>query len=126
MWRGHFINFLFFLFILLNGGTQVLADPVSAPMVELPSAIHFLTPAGDDVEVGPGTYQVEVAENWLKLDSKGESWTGAILLDASQGPHEEGIAGPEVRTVSDPDHPELLHLALLMPGGRGLETMTTN
>jgi len=109
----------------------VLASPLafgqepSSLKIELSTPLHFLTPAGDDVVVESGTYRIEAAENWLKLVPEGESSTSSFLLDASQGHHEEDIAESEVRMVSDPDYPELLHLALLMPGGKGLETIGT-
>ncbi|MGD9850897.1 MAG: hypothetical protein AB7T38_06505 [Nitrospirales bacterium] len=116
---------LFSCFGFFANLVPVLATSASGAQVEFSSALHFLTPAGDDVEVGPGIYEVEAAESWLKLVLEGEGSTGAILLDANHGPHEVAIVGPEVRTYSDPDHPELLHLALLMPGGTGLEAIGT-
>lgn len=125
MRREPFIIGLFSILLIWAGVTQVLAAPTSTVTVALTSPIHFLTPAGDDVEVGPGIYEVEATESWLKLLPEGESASNAVLLEANQGPHEEGITKPEVRTISNPDTPEVLHLALLMPGGVGREAVGT-
>ena len=62
-----FITCLFSILIMVVGPTLALAETTSTTTVELPTAIHFLTPAGEDIEVGPGVYQVEAAEAWLKL-----------------------------------------------------------
>ena len=43
------------------------ASAVTTIKVELPVIIHFLSAAGDDVEVGPGAFHLEPAESWLKL-----------------------------------------------------------
>ena len=108
---------LFSILIMGVWPTWALAANALTTTVELPTAIHFLTPAGDDVEVGSGIYQVEVAESWLKLVPEGESPSNAVLLEANRGPHEEDVLEPVVRTISNPDTPEVLHLAFLMPDG---------
>jgi hypothetical protein len=93
--------------------------------VEFPGVIHFLNPAGDDIEVGPGVYQVKAAESWLKLVPEGKSPSRAVLLEANRGPHEEKVTERLVRTISDPETPDILHLALLMPDGFGMEAVGT-
>ncbi|MGV7229822.1 MAG: hypothetical protein ACQ9IQ_14315 [Nitrospirales bacterium] len=120
-----FITCLFSILIMVVGVTQVVAGTTSTTTVEFSSAIHFLNPAGEDVEVGPGVYQVEAVESWLKLLPVGESRSAAVLLEANREPHEEEISEPVVRTLSDPDHPEVLHLAFLMPDGIGMEAVGT-
>lgn len=125
MQRKLFINILFSLFIFLIGGTPALAKAVSAPTVELTSPVHFVTPSGEDVEVEPGIYQVEAAEDWLKLVAQGESRTTSILIEAIRGPHEENISEPLVRTISNPETPDVLHLAFLTPDGVGMEAVGT-
>ncbi|HQU28931.1 MAG TPA: hypothetical protein PKZ24_07205 [Nitrospirales bacterium] len=62
MRRELIINLLFSILIMVAGVTQVLAGTISAPMVEFPAVFHFLTLAGDVIEVGPGVFQVEAAE----------------------------------------------------------------
>ena len=124
--RQHpFISVLFSILIVVVGSTLALAETTSTTTVEFSSAIHFLTPAGDDIEVGPGIYEVEAAESWLKLVPEGESRSTALLLEANRGPHEEDVTAPLVRTSSSPDTPEVLHVALLMPDGIGMEAVGT-
>lgn len=125
MCRGPFINLLFSIFFLLNGGTQVLAETAPAITVELPFVIHFLTPAGDDVEVGPGRYEVEVAESWLKLVPEAEGPASAVLLEATSGTHEENVTETTVRLEGDPDNSDVFHLAMLLQDGTGLEAVGT-
>ena len=125
MRREPFIIGLFSILIIWVGGTQVVAGTTSSTTVELTSPLHFLTPAGDDVVVGSGVFQVEAAESWLKLVPEGESRSMAVLLEANRGPHEEDITEPVVRTLSDPDNPEVLHLAFLMADGVGMEAVGT-
>lgn len=124
--RQHsFISVLFFILSMVVGSTLALAETTSTTTVELPTAIHFLTPAGDDIEVGPGIYEVEAAESWLKLVPEGESRSTALLLEANRGPHEEDVTAPSVRTSSSPNTPEVLHVALLLPDGIGMEAVGT-
>ena len=116
---------LFSILIMGVWPTLALAANALTTTVELPTAIHFLTPAGDDVEVGPGVYQVEAVESWLKLVPEGASPSNAVLLEANRGPHEEDVTEPVVRTISNPETPEVLHLAFLMPDGFGMEAVGT-
>lgn len=44
-------------------GSRVTANTASSIILELPQAVHFLAPGGEDVVVGPGTYEVEAVEN---------------------------------------------------------------
>jgi len=116
--------FLFWLAIVVGGTTGVFANTTEST-IELPKAIHFLTPAGDDVEVGPGTYHVEAAEAWLKLVPEGEGPASAILLEATVGEHDKPVADPSIRLDQDPENQDVFHLAMLQPGGMGLEAVGT-
>ncbi len=102
MRRKSFINCLISILFIWAWGTQVLAASTSAPTVELPAVIHFLTPAGEDIEVGPGVYQVEATESCLKLVHERESPSRAVLLEANRGPHEEKVPEPLVRNYFHP------------------------
>ncbi|WP_342348923.1 hypothetical protein, partial [uncultured Nitrospira sp.] len=93
--------------------------------MELPVVIHFLTPAGDDIEVGPGVYQVEATESWLKLVPEGESRSAGVLLDATQGSHEETLTESVVRSTGDRENSDVFHLAMLFQDGTGLEVVGT-
>ena len=87
MRRKSFINCLISILFLWAWGTQVLAASTSASTVEFPDVIHFLTPPGDDIEVGPGVFQVEATESWFRLVTEGEFPLRAVLLEANRGPH---------------------------------------
>ena len=105
------------MLLIVIGARLLLASNPLMTTVEFTSVIHFLTPAGDGVEVGPGVYEVGAADSWLKFLPEGEAPSSAILIDATQGPHEEEIAEPLVRAISSPDTPDVLQVTLLMPDG---------
>ena len=125
MRRELFITCLFSILIMVVGPTLALAETTSTTTVQLSTAIHFLNPAGDDVEVGPGTYQVEPAESWLKIVPEGEEATAAVLIEASRGTHEEEITKQAVRLEPSATNLDVVHLALLLPDGTGLEAVGT-
>lgn len=120
-----FINCLFSILIMLVGPTLVLGETTSTTTVELPAVIHFLTPAGDDIEVGPGIYEVETAESWLKLVPEGQGRTEAVLLEATGGTHDETVTAPTVRLEGVGENADVFHLGLLLPDGTGLEAIGT-
>ena len=117
--------FLLIVFGCLAFPTQSFAADSQSPAIEFTQSIHFLTPAEDDVEMGPGIYEVEATESWLKLVPQGESRSKAVLLEANRGSHEEDVMEPVVRTISNPETPEVIHVALLMPDGFGMEAVGT-
>lgn len=71
--------------VFLMTGTEVLA----ASTVTFEQSVHFFTPSGDDVLVEVGDYEVEVAEEWLRLIPKGGERSDAILLNAREMPSKE-------------------------------------
>ena len=113
------------LIVVLNGVAKGGAEEPTPLMVQFHQTWHFLTPSAEDVEVGPGMYQVEAAESWLKLLPEGESRSAAVLLEATQGNHEETLTEPVVRAGADPDNPDVFHLAMLLSDGSGLEAIGT-
>ena len=119
-----FCTCLFSILTIVGGSTLALAETASTT-VEFPSAIHFLTPAGDDIEVSQGSYEVEAAESWLKLVPEGQGRMEAVLLDAVQGKHEEPLTEITVRLEEDPENQDVFHLVLLRSDGSGLEAMGT-
>ena len=48
----------------------LVATMSSLPNIDLPKAVHFMTPNDEDVMVGPGTYTVEATEQGLRLTSQ--------------------------------------------------------
>lgn len=113
------VSFLTFLACLDTG----FSEPPKSLTVHLKATYQFLTPSGGNVEVGPGFYQVVVVESWFKLMPEGEGPTSAVLLEGTLGTHEENLTEPEVRLTGNAENPDLLHLALLQPEGKGLEAI---
>jgi hypothetical protein len=59
------------LMAVLGGDNALSADTVAPlPTLELPKGVHFLGPEGEDVLVGPGTFEVDAVENGLRLKPK--------------------------------------------------------
>jgi hypothetical protein len=87
--------------------------------VKFDKAIHFFAADGSDVVVAPGTYQVEAAEEWLRL-IPGER-RDALLLDAQSTQHEETIE--ESIALSFSGDEDTHHLVLLLPGGKSLQSI---
>ncbi len=117
------IHCLLSLFTLVAGASLALA--ASLTTVEFTSSLHFLTPAGENIEVGPGVYRVEAADLWLKLLPENKASSSGLLIEATRGAHEEDVTEPLVKTISNPDTPDVLQVAILMPNGTGLESTGT-
>lgn len=123
--RSHSVMKHIFIRSILGLLFLVMANPIFAAetspgsTVTLDQAIHFLASDGSDVVVGPGTYQVEAAEEWLRVipGERREAW----LLEATPTRHEETLDAPVALAVSgEEDH---YHMIVLLPGGTGLETI---
>ncbi len=89
--------------------------------IELEQAVHFFTPGGDDVVIGPGTLGVEVAENWLQFTPIGAEKTEAVLIQTQKGQHEETLQEAKALSVSDGEG--LHRVALLLTKGLSLEAV---
>ena len=107
------------LLILAMTNPIYATETSPAPVVKIETAIHFLVTDGSDVLVQPGTYQLEVAEDWLRL-VPGER-RDALLLDAHQTQHEENLHAP--KALLQEEERNEYRLALLLPGGTGLEAI---
>ena len=116
----------FSLVMIFSWGMFSVGSPAHASTsLELPTTLHFLTPGGEDVELRAGQYQVEVAEDWLKLVPGGQSRSAAVLIEAESGTHEEPIQDTVVRLEQDAENMDVFHLAMLLQDGTGLETVGT-
>jgi hypothetical protein len=95
------------------------AEANLSPEVKVETAIHFIATDGSDVLVKPGTYQLEVAEAWLRL-VPGER-RDALLLEAQHTQHEEILHEP--KALLKEVEGNAYRLLLLLPDGTGLEAM---
>lgn len=113
---------VFLLSIILSGMMSHVAIGSAVELlasVELERAVHFLSPSGDDVVIGPGAFVVEAAEEWLRFIPQGGNRTDAVLVQAGAAQHGESI---NVSTAQSQMVGEDQHLvALLLPNGTRLE-----
>ncbi len=115
---------IFILFFALIGPVSPgLAASTNLPSIELTNTLHFLTSAGESVEVPPGSYYVDRADSWLKLFPEGQDRSAVILLDAKSGNHEESLTDASVRVKPNAENSDVFHLALLHVDGSGLEAV---
>lgn len=107
-------------FILISIFAQPMigsTSAVSAATLTLEQSIHFFSAEGSDVVIEPGTYQVEAAEEWLRVISGKRR--DALLLDTSSATHHEAIDHPLVRLI--PGEEDQYSLVLLLPNGTTME-----
>ena len=113
-----FRTILIALVLVITGNGMLFAAPTSSlPTVELPKAVHFLTPGGEDIVIGPGTFEVEAMEQGLRLRPR-EGKEGKTI-EALTIPHGEQLAAP--KAVSEAIGDDTLRIALLLPEGKRLE-----
>lgn len=100
-----------------------LQDPFTT--IELDAPVHFLAADGSDVTVPPGTYEVESAEEWIRL-LLGER-RDAVLIEADRRTHPLDIAFPLAMAFSgdSTEEADLHFVMLLLPGGQSLEATAT-
>jgi hypothetical protein len=96
-------------------------DPgqVQEQTVSLTQAVHFTDAKGQDVVVGPGNYRVE-AEGTNRIHLLPTGTGKAVVIDAVSFTHQQPVENPVPVTTPDPQQPDVLNLALLLPGGQGV------
>ena len=90
------------------------------PTIVLEKPVHFFTPSGEDVVVGPGTYEVEAEKAGLRLTPKDGKPEEATVIQASPMPHGESLIEPKAQS----EHgigPDEYRITLLLPDRNGLE-----
>jgi hypothetical protein len=100
------------------------AGQVQEQTVSLTQAVHFTDAKGEDVVVGPGSYRVEAeGTNRIRLlpAETGES----VMIEATSLTHQQTVESPVPVTVSDPQQPDVLYLALYLPDGQGIGAIGT-
>jgi hypothetical protein len=111
-----------------TGGSDAAPPPeagqVQEPTVLLTQAVHFTDAKGQDVVIGPGSYWVDAeGTNRIRLL---QAQTGeAVVIDAVRFTHQQTVERPVPVIVPDPQQPDVLHLALVSPGGTGLDAIGT-
>ena len=114
------ISFFFLVGLLLPSALLADSSVSLSSTVTFEKAIHFLTPGGEAVVIGPGTYDVEAADVWLRL-VPGER-RDAQLIEAEAMIHEEEVPSPSVRVVPNKEIDQYV-VRLLLPNGTGMEAI---
>jgi hypothetical protein len=114
-------NFLGFAILASIGIGALLtaAAMVSAPTITLEREVHFTAANGDDVVVGPGTFEVESVQEGIRLKPKDGKPEDAKVIQANPTPHPEQLQSP--KAVAEAVGDDAVRLALLQPDGSGLE-----
>jgi hypothetical protein len=111
-------------------GLMCIVAPFSAvrgepqpPMIMLDSAIHFMSPEGQDMVVNPGTYRVEQQGSQLRLTSvEGQ---GGLVVSATNTTHGESLDAPAALAMVEEGQDDDVHVLLLLPDYTGLEAVGT-
>ena len=90
--------------------------------ITLDKAVHVITTEGSDVVLAEGMYDLEPAEEWLRIIPGGGSAVDALLVEAQVGNHEESVDAP--LALSDKgEKSDSHHIVLLLPDGKKYETV---
>lgn len=117
--------FIFSVFLGIASLTFFLSAPNASSAkttVTLDQPVHFTTAEGSDVVLDAGDYEVDAADEWLRVTpSKGEA-VDALLLEAQVASHEEALKAP-LGVSAQGELPDTHHLALLLPDGKRFEAV---
>ena len=115
-------HLIFVVLILLGteGLPTMAADTPPATTITLEQAVYFLAPTGDSLLVKAGTYDVEAAEDWLRLIPQGHSRVESLLLDADVSELDGLLNIPHAASQQTGKDQHLL--TLLLPNGTQLES----
>jgi hypothetical protein len=116
--RYHFIIGLALCGVL--GGCASIKEGSGSPTVSLDQTVYFMTPDQGDAIATPGLYRVDVSEpSRLRLDP-GEG-KNALVIQAQEINHKEELSAPVALSILGGEN--VHHLALLLPGGKGLDAV---
>ena len=101
-------------------GTQMGDGPAPGPpTVEIDKNVHFLTPAGEAVVVGPGAYEVKAEKDGLRLIAQEGTGEESLVVEATPTDHKEKPAAPTALSFSEKEDEKVV--VLLLPNGKGWE-----
>src|SRR6476469_8709170 len=69
----------------------VSAAMESGPTITLEKPVYFTSPSGDDVVLGPGTFEIEATKDGLRLEPKDGKRKDAKVVQAHPRPHQETL-----------------------------------
>jgi len=114
---------LFCAIVLLTATIiPVAAEPGShsPQLIVLDQKVHVLTADGSDLFLDEGTYQLETAEEWIRVIPD-HNRTAAWLLEAHQTQHGEALEQPAALLAIE--NSDEVHMLILLPNGKGLEAI---
>jgi hypothetical protein len=116
----HALLICMLVLLFVNGNAKSAPATVQ---IELPKAAHFLSPTGDDIVLGPGAFDVEAADDGLRLTPKIGKPDDARIVKAHSIAHPEllKIPQPLVESIGK----DRLRVALLLTDGTGLEAVAS-
>ena len=94
-------------------------SPQPLPMVTIDRELTFLTSEGADLVIVPGVYSVAALASGLQLIHHKASFPFSV--SAAPTTHQENVARPVALLIAS--DPELLHIVLLLPGGKALDAI---
>ncbi len=114
--------FLLALGIIMTPGTHVFGLELQDPsIINLNTAVHFLTPDGTNVLLRPGNYTVKATDGALQFIPE----SGDLqVVEAEASTHEEEIDAPLAISLpgEEKDFRDMHLVMLLLPDGQSLET----
>jgi len=118
------IPYSLFCAIVLLTATIIpaLAEPGShsPQLIVLDQKVHVLTADGSDLLLDEGTYQLEAAEEWIRVIPD-HNQTAAWLLEAHKTQHGEALEQPAALLAIE--NSDDVHMLILLPNGKGLEAI---
>ena len=117
--------FVLSVFLALASLAFFLSAPnasLAKAIVTLDQPVHFTTAEGSDVVLDAGDYDVDAADEWLRVTPSEGQAVDALLLEAQVAKHEEALKAP-LGVSAQGDSPDTHHLALLLPDGKRLEAV---
>jgi hypothetical protein len=96
------------------------AQTMSAVTFDRP--VHFEAADGKVLRLAPGSYRFEPAEAQTIRLVRADGATEAALKTVETS-HDRNIDDPVSMVLSDPRQPDVLHLVVLLPGGKGLDAI---
>lgn len=91
--------------------------------ITLERPYYVRTRADNPVLVSPGTFQVTLEDiSHLRLSRHGSA---PMIVVAQAGTHDQDLLEPFSVVVEDPEHEDLLHIGLFLPGGQLLDAIAS-
>jgi outer membrane protein assembly factor BamB len=109
--------------VLMGGGNGLAVTTAGLPTITLEKAVHFLTPEGEDVIVGPGIFEVNAEEGMLVMTTAEGEVRHPIPVKTERVSHEKQLDSPLSDTWTDEEDQQ--YAGLFFPDGTGFVAVGT-